>query len=206
MLNSVALAVVPRLVGLLTRLWFATLRVRVTGEEHLQATLGSDQPIILTCWHYSLLPFFQVMRRYRGVVMVSSSNDGEYIARFAECFGLTTVRGSRNRQGLQALKGLLRQCRAGRNVGLVADGSQGPPRKAQPGAVLLASRSGHPILPVVWSASRYLAARSWDRTAFPAPFARFDVIYGAPMSVPAPAAQSRMLPEPCAVTAAALVG
>jgi lysophospholipid acyltransferase (LPLAT)-like uncharacterized protein len=37
---------------------------------------------------------------------------------------------------------------------------------------------------VAWSASRYLSIRSWDRTAFPKPFSRVEVIYGAPLEVP----------------------
>ena len=37
----------------------------------------------------------------------------------------------------------------------------------------------------MWSASRYLAFRSWDRTAIPQPFARVDFYYGEPLYVPA---------------------
>lgn len=182
--RSLLLVIVPRLFWLVTRAWYATLRVRFHGLEHRQATLDSGRPTILTCWHYSLLLLFQVLRRYRGVVMVSSSRDGDYIASYAEYCGLTTVRGSRNRQGLQALKELLRCGQAGRSIGLIADGSQGPPRVAQPGSILLSSRSGSAILPVAWSASKYFAVRSWDRTAFPWPFARVEVLFGEPLAVP----------------------
>jgi lysophospholipid acyltransferase (LPLAT)-like uncharacterized protein len=94
----------------------------VQGAEHLRATLDSRQTIV-SFWHYSLLVIFQLMRNYSGVVMVSSSSDGEYVARFARLCGYETVRGSRNKQGLQALKELLRHCRAGQNAALVADGS-----------------------------------------------------------------------------------
>jgi len=183
-LNRMGLRVIPSLVWLLTSIWFATCRVRVHGGEHLQATLAGNRTTILTFWHYSLLLVFPLMRRFRGVAMVSSSRDGDYIARYAECYGLETVRGSRNRQGIQALKELIRHCRQGRNTALVADGSQGPPLVAQPGSILLASRTGNPVLPVVWAASRYLAISSWDRTAFPWPFSRVDVFYGEPVAVP----------------------
>ena len=117
--------------------------------------------------------------------MVSASRDGEYIARLAEEFGFSTARGSRNNRGAQALKDLLKLAAAGESTAIVADGSQGPPRIAQPGAILLASRTGVPVLPVMWSASRYLAFRSWDRTAVPKPFSRVDFFYGEPLSVPA---------------------
>lgn len=183
-LARLSLRIVPTAVWLLTRIWFATCRVRMQGEEHLRATLKSRQTIV-SFWHYAVLGVFQVMRNYTGVAMVSSSSDGEYVARFARLCGYEAVRGSRNKQGIQALKELLRHCRAGQNAALVADGSQGPPRIAQPGAILLASRTGVPILPMVWSASRYLSIRSWDRTSFPKPFSRVEVIFGEPIEVPA---------------------
>jgi len=184
-LDSLAIKVVPFVAWLVTRIWFATCRVKVHGGEHLQGLLVADRPGIVTFWHYSLAPIAYFIGRYGGVAMVSSSKDGEYIARYLKCFGISAVRGSRNRQGTRALKELLRLCREGKNVALVADGSQGPARVAQPGAILLASRTGHPILPILWSASRCLTFRSWDRTAIPWPFSRVDVLYGEPIGVPA---------------------
>lgn len=184
-LDSLAIKVVPFVAWLVTRIWFATCRVKVHGSEHLQGLLVADRPGIVTFWHYSLAPIAHFIGRYGGVAMVSSSKDGEYIARYLKCFGISAVRGSRNRQGSRALKELLRLCREGKNVALVADGSQGPARVAQPGAILLASRTGHPILPILWSASRCLTFRSWDRTAIPWPFSRVDVLYGEPIGVPA---------------------
>lgn len=185
LLRNISVRVIPATVWFLTRLLFATYRVREHGREQLQAVVDSKRQAVCTFWHYSILVIFPLMRKHSGVAMVSSSSDGEYIARLAEHYGFSTVRGSRNRQGIAALKELIRSCREGRNAALVADGSQGPARIAQPGAVLLASRTEMPILPVVWSASNFLAVRSWDRTAFPWPFSTVDVMYGEPIEVPA---------------------
>ena len=71
------------------------------------------------------------------------------------------------------------------NVGMVADGSQGPALVLQAGSILLASRSGAPILPVAWSASKSFTFNSWDRTCLPKPFSRIDFFYGKPVSIPA---------------------
>ena len=68
---------------------------------------------------------------------------------------------------------------------MVADGSQGPPLVVQAGSILLASRSGAPILPVTWSASKAYTFNSWDHTCIPKPFSRIDFFYGKPVSVPA---------------------
>lgn len=183
-LYRVSLKVVPAAIWLVSKLWFATCRVREHGRERRQSVTGGNKQVIATFWHYSLLVVFQLAREFSGVAMVSSSRDGEYIARFARLCGFSAVRGSRNKQGVQALKELLKSCKEGRNTALVADGSQGPARVAQPGSILLASRAGIPILPVAWSASRYITIRSWDRTAFPKPFATVDFVYGEPIEVP----------------------
>ncbi len=125
------------------------------------------------------------MRHYSGTAMVSASRDGEYIARLAEEFGFDTVRGSRNNKGVEGLKAMLRAVRNGSNAAIVADGSQGPPRIVQAGSILLASRTGAPILPMVYAASSYFTIHSWDRTIVPKPFSRIDYYYGEPLFVPA---------------------
>lgn len=183
-LNSVLLRVVPATLAVLIRLWFGTCRVRVHNEEKLPDPKKTGQPVIASFWHYSIIYFFYFIRGYRVTAMVSASRDGEYIARLAAQFGFTAARGSRNNKGVEGLKVLFRAIRGGDNCALVADGSQGPPRIAQPGAVLLASRTGAPIIPMMWSAKSYFTVRSWDRTVIPKPFSRIDFYYGEPIQVP----------------------
>jgi lysophospholipid acyltransferase (LPLAT)-like uncharacterized protein len=183
--NTLLLRVVPVTLAMLMRLWFATCRVRVHNLDNFLDPKKTGKPVIASFWHYSIIYFFYFVRGNRVTAMVSASRDGEYIARLAHQFGYTAARGSRNNKGVEGLKVLFRAIRSGDNCALVADGSQGPPRVAQPGAILLASRSGAPILPMVWSAERYFTIRSWDRTVIPKPFARIDYFYGEPLLVPA---------------------
>lgn len=185
LLFRISVRVVPLVLGLIAKLLFATCRVTVNGADAFNRLVNSGRPVVVSFWHYSFLGLFPVLGKHKGVVMVSSSRDGEYIASMARQFGLGTVRGSRNRRGVGALKELIRAVRDGRNAGIVADGSQGPARIAQPGAILLASRADAPLVPVVWSASKYFTIRSWDRTAFPKPFSRVEVVFGEPLEIPA---------------------
>ncbi len=179
----VAVIVVPRLYVALSRVWFATCRVRIEGREHLQAGLERGT-IIAAFWHYSMLYIFYNLRALSAAIMVSASKDGEYIARVARLLGHVPVRGSSNQKGVSGLKKMLREVRNGNNAGIVADGSQGPARKAQAGAILVASRTGSAILPMAWAADRYIAFHSWDRTAVPLPFCRMNFQYGEPLLVP----------------------
>jgi hypothetical protein len=176
----------PVLFRLLTTLLFLTCRFSWVGREQLEKMNREKRPLIAAFWHYSVFLILHLSRgRRKWVAMVSASKDGEYVARIVESYGFAAVRGSRNRGGIGALKEMIRMVRqGGLSAAIVADGSQGPPLLAQPGAVLLASRTGVPILPVAWAADRYWLFRSWDRTVLPKPFARIVVGIGEPFLVP----------------------
>jgi lysophospholipid acyltransferase (LPLAT)-like uncharacterized protein len=183
-LYNLSVIVLPFLISVVLRLWFATCRIQEHGTENRQQVLRGNS-VIAVFWHYSLLYVFYHLRKDRAAVMVSASEDGEYIARLAHCLNFDTIRGSSNRRGLLALKEMLAYLNDGGHAGIVADGSQGPPQVVQSGSILLASKSGAPLLPVAWSASRSYAFNSWDHTCIPKPFSRIDFFYGNPVEVPA---------------------
>lgn len=183
-LYKISVVVLPFLISVLLRIWFATCRIREHGIENRQQ-VEQGNSVVALFWHYSLLYVFYHLRKDRAAVLVSASEDGEYIARLAHCLNFDTVRGSSNRRGLLALKELLVYLEKGGHVGMVADGSQGPPLVLQAGSILLASRSGAPILPVAWSATKSFCFNSWDHTCIPKPFSRIDFFYGTPVSIPA---------------------
>ena len=117
--------------------------------------------------------------------MVSASKDGDYLAKLAELLKFKPVRGSRNHGGSSALRTMLRDVESGCNSAIVADGSQGPVHKVQQGGIVIASKTGAPIIPMGWSASSYITFSSWDRMAVPKPFSKIDFFYGEPIWVPA---------------------
>ncbi|NLZ16134.1 MAG: lysophospholipid acyltransferase family protein [Desulfobulbaceae bacterium] len=179
-----SLRLLPGLVAGLIRLWFSTCRLKTHGGEEMLTFIDSGGKGIATFWHYSFLYNFYYLRGNRAAVMVSASRDGEYIARLAEKFGHVPVRGSSNRRGFRALREMLVELKRGNNAAVVADGSQGPARRAQAGCILMASRSGDPIFPLAWAASRCLTFKSWDRTVIPLPFSTVVLYQGKSMRVP----------------------
>jgi lysophospholipid acyltransferase (LPLAT)-like uncharacterized protein len=185
LVHKMSLAVAPRLIAWLIRIWFLTCRIAEHDAGNRERCREHDNPVIVTFWHYAILYPFYHLRRESAVVMVSASRDGEYIARLAARFGFGSVRGSQNRRGFQALKESMKHLAEGRHVAIVADGSQGPALKVQGGSIFLASKSRSPILPITWSATRYWTIRSWDRMVIPKPFSRIDFFYGRPVFVPA---------------------
>lgn len=183
--QRVALWLVPMLFGLVSRVLFATCRVHVAGRRYREQCEAAG-PFVAAFWHYCVFSVIELNSgREKGwAAMVSASMDAEYVARLLERKGVVTVRGSRNRSGVRALKGLIDLMRQGCKAAIVADGSQGPPRVMQAGALLLAGKTGAPVLPIVVAADRYWTFRSWDRTMLPKPFAKLVLAYGEPAAVP----------------------
>lgn len=182
--RTILLFFLPLLGSWFLKVWFATCRVRIHNAEWLDEAEASGRPIVRTCWHYCALGFFAVNWQCSMVVMISASNDGEYLARIIERLGFAVVRGSSNAGGARAARELIRELRSGKHAGLVADGSQGPARVMQSGPVLLAAKSGGVVLPVLYSVSRYFTFSTWDRLVLPKPFSTIDVFYGEPYMVP----------------------
>ncbi|MGI9167095.1 MAG: lysophospholipid acyltransferase family protein [Pyrinomonadaceae bacterium] len=178
---DLAFFILLKLIGL-------TVRFEVEGWENWQAASGDDGIPIYTCWHNRVFLATYFWRRRRIVVMTSQSFDGEYIARFIQRFGYGTARGSSTRGGVGAIVEMARLMRAGCPTGFTIDGPKGPRYEAKMGAVLLAKKSGHPILPFTITCERFWEARkSWDRFQVPKPFTRARVDIASPIYVPADA-------------------
>jgi hypothetical protein len=64
------------------------------------------------------------------------------------------------------------------------DGPKGPRHEAKMGAVLLARKTGNPVLPFTVTAARRWEAPSWDRLQIPLPFTRARVQIAPPIFVP----------------------
>ena len=116
--------------------------------------------------------------------MTSQSFDGEYIARFVQRFGNGAARGSSTRGATGAFVEMVRLVRAGCPTAFTIDGPKGPRYVAKMGAVLLAKKTGQPILPFTITAARFWEAKkSWDRSQVPRPFTRARVDIAAPIYV-----------------------
>ena len=161
-----------------------TARFEIEGWEHFAAVTKEGHVSIFAAWHECIYLGVYFWRQRRIVYMTSRSFDGEYIARFLQRFGFGAVRGSSSRGGARALIEMARLVRKGIQVGFTVDGPRGPRHVAQPGAVLLAKKTGQPILPFHVTAARRWQISSWDRMQLPLPFTRARVEIAAPIYVP----------------------
>ena len=166
---------------LLIKLVGWTARFEVIGWEHFEELAKENQTPIFAAWHESIYLGVYFWRGRRIVYMASRSFDGEYIARFLQRFGFGAVRGSSSRGGVRALIEMARLVRRGIPVGFTVDGPRGPGHIAKPGAVMLAQKTGQPIVPFHVTAARRWRIASWDRMPLPLPFTRARIELAAPI-------------------------
>jgi lysophospholipid acyltransferase (LPLAT)-like uncharacterized protein len=162
----------------------STIKFEVEGWENWEAASSHDRIPIYTFWHNRIFLSIYFWQRRRIVVMTSQSFDGEYIARFIQRFGAGAARGSSTRGATGAMVEMVRLMRAGCPTAFTIDGPKGPRCVAKMGSVLLAKKTGNPVLPFTIAAKNFWEIKSsWDRTQIPRPFTRARVFIAAPIFV-----------------------
>ena len=161
-----------------------TVKFDIEGWEQWEAASRDEKIPIYTFWHNRVFLSTYFWQRRRIVVMTSRSFDGEYIARFIQRFGYGAARGSSTRGATGAVVEMVRLMRAGCPTAFTIDGPKGPVYEAKMGAVLLAKKTGHPILPFTITPAKFWEAKkSWDRFQVPKPFTRALVGIASPIFV-----------------------
>jgi len=194
--------IVSSIIGWLIWLYMAicnhTIRWTIEGEEQAESCWSSQSGVIVAAWHCSilLLPsgWNRVIRKWsfkkpRAAMLISLSKDGEAVANAIRHLGLEAVRGSsankkknKDKGGTRALTEALRILKGGGAVCITPDGPRGPARVAQNGPIIMAQRTGAPILPyaIVSSPTKHL--KSWDSFRIPYPFSRGAIVFGTPVT------------------------
>ena len=160
-----------------------TVKFEIEGWENWEAAVSQDRIPIYTFWHDRVFLSTYFWQRRAIVVMTSRSFDGEYIARFIQRFGYGAARGSSSRGATGAIVEMVRLMRAGCPAAFTIDGPRGPRYVAKMGAVLLAKKTGNPVLPFTIAAKTFWEGKSWDRYQVPKPFTRARVFIAPPIYV-----------------------
>ncbi|MFC1671598.1 lysophospholipid acyltransferase family protein [Planctomycetota bacterium] len=150
----------------------------------------SREPVIMAFWHNKLfymsycIAAHYIMRGGPVAVLISSSRDGEYMARVAAMLGARVARGSSTRSGGSGFRQLCEWAEQGTSLCIAPDGPRGPRYEPKDGTVFLAQKTGLPILPMSYRAKGSLQLKSWDGFVLPFPFTSVEVKCGEPIRVP----------------------
>ncbi len=120
--------------------------------------------------------------------LVSRFRDGDIAEKFLLSLGYRVVRGSSEegkpqKGGSVGLLRLVKVLKEGNTVAITVDGPKGPYGKVKAGVILLAQKTGVPIIPVYVDFEWYIRLKTWDRLIIPIPFSRAKVRIGNPLWV-----------------------
>lgn len=162
-----------------------TMRFEAHGAQHVERVHAAGQRCILAFWHRVIFPATWWWR-HRGIVVLNSTNfDGQWTRKVIEWLGFHTAQGSSSRGGLRGLAVMAKRLEQGRDVAFTIDGPRGPRYIAKPGPVMLARRTGCPILVFHIGVDRGKTfEKTWDRFLLPQPFTRAVVLISPPIYVP----------------------
>ncbi len=158
-------------------------------EQHLLKIKSINYPteqFIFSMWHCHQCLTYGVKDKSTFYVLISSSKDGEIIAKAAECLNIKSVRGSSKRGGVAASLELIEKLKEGNSVCLTVDGPKGPKGKVKDGIINIAKLSGVPIVPVAWHSKSklFFELNSWDKFKVPIGPCQTVALYGDPIHIP----------------------
>lgn len=171
-------------------IYFSNRKIRMWPQEVMPYARG-EKPAIFCFWHGRMIAqLFLIPPKRRMIVLSTPHRDGMIASMLTRSFGIRTVYGTRSKgagAGATATRALLACAEKGYNISMTPDGPRGPAQQAAAGAAYLASKSGHPLIPVTFAATRHKRFRSWDRFMLFKPFGRLYYLAGTPIFVAADA-------------------
>lgn len=170
------------LVSLLLRFIFLSSRVRSITPDASRAFMSGQKQAIFCFWHGNMImhPFHKPRGR-KMAVLISHHRDGAFITAILGWLGIGTVRGSTRKGGANAMRELFTICEQGSNISITPDGPRGPVYQAAGGAAMLARKTGLPLIPVAFGATRGRRFSSWDKFLLPYPFTRILFVASEPI-------------------------
>jgi lysophospholipid acyltransferase (LPLAT)-like uncharacterized protein len=170
-----------------------TLRYEVMGWQHAERVYASRKQIIWAFWHRVIIPIVWWRRNHGVVIMNTTAFDGQWTRKVIEWLGFGTAQGSSSRGGLRGLAVMAKRLGEGVDCGFTIDGPRGPRYVAKPGPVILARKTGCPVMVFHIGVDRGTTfEKTWDHFLLPKPFARAVILFAPPIYVPPDANQQAL--------------
>jgi lysophospholipid acyltransferase (LPLAT)-like uncharacterized protein len=175
------------------RLLGPTLRYEVLGWHHAERVYSSQKQIIWAFWHRVIIPIVWWRRNHGVVILNTTAFDGQWTRKVIEWLGFGTAQGSSSRGGLRGLAVMAKRLTGGVDCGFTIDGPRGPRYIAKPGPVILARKTGCPVMVFHIGVDRGITfEKTWDHFLLPKPFARAVILFAPPIYVPPDANQEAL--------------
>lgn len=161
----------------------STLKLNIRNSRCLDEFLEGKKNFVLAFWHGSMLVPWYVNRNKGFSALVSQSKDGAMLFNVLSSWNYKVIRGSSHRGGREALHALIDLAKNHSPIAITPDGPKGPYHKLKPGAVIVAKKSGVPLVLLGIGYSRPRRLKSWDRFEIPRLFSRVNLVYSDPVYI-----------------------
>jgi hypothetical protein len=173
----------PSLTYRVIKLLSWTMRLEEVHPEIPRSFWEKEIPSLTAFWHGRILMMPLIYGGKKVSILVSPHRDGQIVGKALKRFGFHTIPGSTYRKGFSAFKQMIKAHQNGSDIGIVPDGPRGPRQKAQMGVIELAKKTGKPVIPLSFGASKGIFFKTWDRFLLPYPFSKGVFIWGDPVYV-----------------------
>lgn len=183
--RRIQIPAIAALVYSVIRVLGPTLRFEVLGWQNAERQYTAEGRCIFAFWHRVIVPITWWARDRGIVVMNTTAFDGQWTRKVIEWFGFGTAQGSSSRGGLRGLAVMARRIEEGKDCAFTIDGPRGPRYVAKPGPVMLARKTGAPIIVFHVGVDRGRTfEKTWDHFLLPKLFARAVILFSPPIFVP----------------------
>ena len=177
--------IIAALVYSVIRILGPTLRFEVLGWQSAENVYASGRRCIWAFWHRVIIPVVWWRRNCGVVVMNTTAFDGQWTRKVIEWMGYGTAQGSSSRGGLRGLAVMARRIEEGHDCAFTIDGPRGPRYVAKPGPVMLARRTGAPVVVFhIGVEHGKTFEKTWDHFLLPRLFTKTIMIFAPPIEVP----------------------
>ncbi|MCF8411778.1 MAG: lysophospholipid acyltransferase family protein [Melioribacteraceae bacterium] len=167
----------------LIRLLCATLRIKIENSEVVSKLESENQNFVVAFWHGQMIVPWYLHRDKKFSALISTSKDGEILARVLKKWKYNVERGSSSKKGKEALNILVESAKKGYSIAITPDGPKGPSQEMKAGAVIAAKKSNVPLLLLACAYKNKKILKSWDRFNIPMLFSKCVAIYSEPILI-----------------------
>jgi len=160
-----------------------SVKVNRINYTVIDKLLSEKQNFVLAFWHGTMLVPWYFHRGQNFAALISQSKDGALLADSLMKWGYRVTRGSSHKGGKEALETLLENSKQNFSIAITPDGPTGPPRVMKAGAVIIAQRSGIPLVLCGVACKNKYTFNSWDKFEVPKFFSKVIIKYSDPIIV-----------------------
>jgi lysophospholipid acyltransferase (LPLAT)-like uncharacterized protein len=185
-LQRLQIPIIGWVVWAVIRILGPTIRFEVLGGQRVGRDYRPDlPPNVYAFWHRCIIAGTWYFRNRNAVLLNTTNFDGQWTRRVIERLGYQTAQGSSTRGGLRGLAVMAQRLEQGVDAAFTIDGPRGPRYVAKPGPVMLARRSGRPIILFhIGLEHAWTLKKTWDLFQVPKPYTRAILVIAPPLEVP----------------------